>query len=161
MIYIIDLREEHELSQKRIISNNEDSIVLSIPSRYIFANKEYIDNISRNAKVYLLCRTGNRSGGIKAKYFKNNENIISVDGGLKSLDQFGDRIEIIKGNGGFGIQQYMQIVFTIIIIITIIALYYNIDRIYILVGLISFLAFILYQIFSNSCILSKMIPYKN
>jgi len=160
MIYIIDLREENELGKSRIISRNNNVTVISIPSRHIFANKEFIINLSNQGKVYLLCRSGNRSLQIKNKYFKNNENITSIDNGLKALDQFGDNIEIIKGSSGLGMQQYMQIVFAFIIIGTIIAIFMNVKKIYVLIALTLFLLFILYQIFSSSCILSKIIPYK-
>ena len=160
MIYIIDLREENELGKSRIISRNNNVTVISIPSRHIFANKEFITNLSNQGKVYLLCRSGNRSLQIKNKYFKNNENITSIDNGLKALDQFGDNIEIIKGSSGLGMQQYMQIVFAFIIIGTIIAIFMNVKKIYVLIALTLFLLFILYQIFSSSCILSKIIPYK-
>lgn len=160
MIYIIDLREENELGKSRIISRNNNVTVISIPSRHIFANKEFITNLSNQGKVYLLCRSGNRSLQIKNKYFKNNENITSIDNGLKALDQFGDNIEIIKGSSGLGMQQYMQIVFAFIIIGTIIAIFMNVKKIYVLIALTLVLLFILYQIFSSSCILSKIIPYK-
>jgi len=160
MIYIIDLREENELGKSRIISRNNNVTVISIPSRHIFANKEFITNLSNQGKVYLLCRSGNRSLQIKNKYFKNNENITSIDNGLKALEQFGDNIEIIKGSSGLGMQQYMQIVFAFIIIGTIIAIFMNVKKIYVLIALTLFLLFILYQIFSSSCILSKIIPYK-
>ena len=76
MIYIIDLREENELGKSRIISRNNNVTVISIPSRHIFANKEFIINLSNQGKVYLLCRSGNRSLQIKNKYFKNNKNIL-------------------------------------------------------------------------------------
>ena len=160
MIYIIDLREENELGKSRIISRNNNVTVISIPSRHIFANKEFITNLSNQGKVYLLCRSGNRSLQLKNKYFKNNENITSIDNGLKALEQFGDNIEIIKGSSGLGMQQYMQIVFAFIIIGTIIAIFMNVKKIYVLIALTLFLLFILYQIFSSSCILSKIIPYK-
>jgi len=160
MIYIIDLREENELGKSRIKSRNNNVTVISIPSRHIFANKEFITNLSNQGKVYLLCRSGNRSLQIKNKYFKNNENITSIDNGLKALEQFGDNIEIIKGSSGLGMQQYMQIVFAFIIIGTIIAIFMNVKKIYVLIALTLFLLFILYQIFSSSCILSKIIPYK-
>lgn len=160
MIYLIDLREEQELTKSRIISKDENLTIISIPQRYIFANKEFIDNISKDSKVYLLCRSGNRSGNIKNKYFKNNDNVISIEGGLKSLEQFGDKIELVYGKGGFGMQQYMQIVFAFVIIGTIIAIFMNVKKLYLMIGLGLFVAFILYQIFSNSCILSKFVPLK-
>ena len=160
MIYIIDLREEQEILQERIVSKNDDYVIIAIPSRYIFANVEFIEKISRDSKVYLLCRSGNRSSSIKNKYFKNIENIISVDGGLKSLERFGDNIEILEGSGGFGMQQYMQIVFVFVMIGLLLAIFMDVKKLYLLIGLVFFIGFIFYQIFSNSCILSKIIPYK-
>jgi len=161
MIYFIDLREEQELTQSRIIPKNDEITVLSIPSRYIFANKKYIEKISKDSSVYLLCRSGNRSSQIKNKYFPNNNNVISIDGGIKSLNQFNDKIEILKGNGGYGMQQYMQFVFTFILALTITAIYYNLPKYYLISALTLFIVFILYQVFANSCLLSKIIPYKS
>ena len=96
MIYFIDLREEQELTQSRIIPKNDEITVLSIPSRYIFANKEYIEKISKDSSVYLLCRSGNRSSQIKNKYFSNNNNVISIDGGIKSLHPWRFKMPILN-----------------------------------------------------------------
>ncbi len=158
MIYIIDLREEHELKEIRYISLDPNIAIICSPARTIFANKEIIKEINKNDKVYLMCRSGNRSGKIKELYFKDDNNIISLENGLNDIERF--NIDTIKEGGGYGMQQYMQFIFACIIIITIIGIYKDISKKYLIGGLLLFIIFILYQIFSKSCILSKIIPYK-
>jgi len=58
-------------------------------------------------------------------------------------------------------QQYMQFVFTFILALTITAIYYNLPKYYLISALTLFIVFILYQVFANSCLLSKIIPYKS
>lgn len=158
MKYIIDIREEQEFLQKRHLSKSEDLQIINIPARAIFANKEWILEKAKDSQVYILCRSGNRSQKIKDLYFKNEPNIISVEGGLGSIP-FQNEIEIIEGKGGYGLQQYMQLVFALVISGIIFSIYKEVPKFYLIIGLGFFLVFILYQVFSNSCILSKIIPY--
>lgn len=155
MKYLIDIRDEHELLDVRFVSNNIELFIVNIPGRVIFANKEWIEKKSEESQIFILCRTGNRSSKIKNKYFKNNNNISSI--GLDSLKEFD--IITIKGKGGFGIQQYIQLIFSIIILGIIISIYLNVPKLYLLIGLLVFLIFIIYQVFSKSCLMSKVIPF--
>jgi len=153
MKYIIDIREENELLHTRFISKSNHLTILCIPMRVIFANKEFIQDKSINHKIYILCRSGRRSDNIKKIFFNDNDNIISLEGGLKSMDKFSNDIETIKGKGGFGLMQYIQTMFAFIILSIIISFYYNIDKKILLSILILFLFFIIYQIITQSCII--------
>ena len=157
---IIDIRDESELLEKKLSSTDKDIIIFNIPMRNIFFNKETIKKLSENNKVYILCRSGNRSQKVKDLYFKKNKNIISIARGINNLNENKEFKNIIinSGNGGFGIQQYMQLIFVIILFIIILLLYANIGNNYIIYFSIFVLIFILYQLVSKSCIISKIVP---
>jgi rhodanese-related sulfurtransferase len=114
---IIDIREEHELKEKYLNTNNSDIVLLNIPSRNIIFNKKFIENLSLKNKIYLVCKSGNRSGKIKELYFKNNKNINSLEGGIENIINLNLDIDIRKGNNNFGMNQYMQLIFITIFII--------------------------------------------
>ena len=149
---IIDIREEFELLESYIKSINPSLLIINIPNRVIFANKNWIKKISDNNLIYLICRSGNRSRNIKNKYFKNNKRIISLDGGIKKInlnDSFKNKIKIIYGKGGFGLQQYIQFAFLIILTIILFLIYLNINKKYTLGLGFSFVSLILYQIYTK------------
>lgn len=153
----IDIRDEHELAESQIMSPNDETLVINIPSRNIFANVEWIKSVEKNGvKVTLICRTANRSQNVKKLYFSTNENIISLDGGISNPD-----ITIKKLNSlGFGIQQILQLVFVIILTCILVASFYlQINKLrYTIMGVI---IFILYQIVSKSCLIGKYVPLKS
>lgn len=80
---IIDVREEFELLELQLISINPSLFIINIPMRAIFANQSWISDMSTEHTIYIMCKSGNRSGKIKTKYFINNENIKSLSGGIK------------------------------------------------------------------------------
>jgi len=161
MIYIIDLREEQELAQLRIISKDENVNVITIPARYIFANVEFINKISKKNKVYLLCKRGIRSCKIKSQYFPNNPNVQSISEGLGSLDKLKNQVEIIRGDGGYGMEQHLLLIFAIVLVSLMLAIYMDINKLYILAMIGLIFGVTIYLTFYNSIILSKKIPYKN
>ena len=110
----IDIRDEHELLEKYIVSTNEKVFVVSIPMRVIFANVEWIQR--QKCDVVILCRSGSRAQNVKNEYFLNNTNIIVLDGGINGMDQkMPDNLKIVRGLGGFGQQQYLQLMFAVIL----------------------------------------------
>lgn len=153
----IDIRDEHELAESQIMTPNDETLVINIPSRNIFANVEWIKLMEASGvKVTLICRTANRSQNVKNLYFSTNENIVSLDGGITNSG-----ITIKKINSmGFGIQQILQLVFVGILTCILIASFYlQINKLrYVIVGIIFF---ILYQIVSKSCLIGKYIPLKS
>jgi len=160
MIYIIDLREEQELSHVRFISKDRNIQIISIPARYIFANQQFINEISKKSKVLLLCKKGIRSCKVKNMYFRNNPNIQSIDGGLSSIGRFSNKIEAIRGNGGFGMEQYILQIYSFVIVGLILAIYFNVNKIYILIVLAFILGITIHLTFFNSIMLTKKVPYK-
>lgn len=157
---IIDIREESELLEKNLSTEDKNILIFNIPMRHIIFNKDTIKKLSENNKVYVMCKSGNRSQKVKDLYFKKNKNIISLDGGINNIKENKefDKIRINSGNGGNGLLQYMQLVFVIIMSIMIVLLYARIDPKYIMYFSIFVLIFILYQLLSKSCIMSKIIP---
>jgi hypothetical protein len=82
--------------------------------RVIFANVEWIQR--QKCDVVILCRSGNRAQNVKNEYFLNNTNIIVLDGGINGMDQkMPDNLKIVRGLGGFGQQQYLQLMFAVIL----------------------------------------------
>lgn len=166
---IIDLREEFELRDSHMESTDTSVLIVNIPMRAIFANKKWISFISETNTIYLICRSGVRSNKIKEKYFLENTNVISVDGGIKQLTHTDNvdhilhqyKINIVKTNGGLGLQQYMQIAFIAMLFMILILIYMDIDRTYLMITVGSFMTFIMYQIYSQSCLISSMIPLSN
>jgi hypothetical protein len=51
----IDIRDEHELLEKYLVSINEKVFVVSIPMRVIFANTEWIQR--QKCDVVIVCRS--------------------------------------------------------------------------------------------------------
>jgi len=101
-ILIIDIREEFELLGKQMHSFDPSIFVLNIPMRSIFANIDWINELSQSHNMYIICRSGERAVRVKNKYFKDNKNIISLEGGVNKLEVnniFGDKLKFIYGKG--------------------------------------------------------------
>lgn len=164
---IIDLREEFELLESRMESSDPSVLIVNIPMRSIFANTSWISRISQTNTVYLVCRSGVRSNKIKEKYFLNDSNVLSVDGGIKQLSVNPEhvlnkyKINVAKFNGGMGLQQYMQMAFVLMLFVILVLMYMDIDRMYMMITVGSFMIFIMYQLYSQSCLISGMIPLSN
>ena len=156
---LIDIREEFELLETMIISKDKSLLVMNVPSRAIFANKQWINNISNLHKIYLVCRSGNRTSKIKEKYFPNNKNVKSVIEGIKNIENNSlFKIKLLKGKGGIGIQQYIQLAFVCMLSLLLVLLYYGIDKKYIILLIMAFILFIVYQVYSKGCLISSLVP---
>lgn len=79
MNYIVDIREEEELKQKRLMSKNPNVKIINVPTSMIKSQVDFIKSLTTNGKVYLGCRRGIRTNRIKNELFKNNDKIISMD----------------------------------------------------------------------------------
>jgi hypothetical protein len=151
----IDIRDEHELLEKYLVSTNEKVFIVSIPMRVIFANPEWIHR--QKCEVIIVCRSGNRAQHIKNEYFSNNTNVIVLDGGINIIDKkMPDNLKIVRGLGGFGQQQYLQLMFAAILtLVLLLTIFPSIYTKYIIIG---FIAMILYQVFGKKCYLASIIP---
>lgn len=170
---IIDIREENELLAISIKPKDDHNIeIISIPSRFIFANVSWIRKQSQTKRVWILCASSRRSDEIKQKYFPNDKMIVSSKGGINifkdktKLTNDGTHIDVDKiklnvGKGGLSIQQYMQLLFILILSsILMISYYYKCNyRLNIFISVI--IIFIVYQLISGSCLLSRVIPKSN
>lgn len=167
-IIFIDVREENEVSDKSIVSKNDnDVVVFNIPMRNIFGNVMSINKLSETSDlVYIICRSGVRSKQIIDKYFPISLNIKSFEGGINKLkeDPSSYNVEIKESDNfirSFNTQQYMQIVFVLILSTIVYLLYSNvIENRFIMYGLLVMIAMILYQLISGNCMLTSMIPLK-
>lgn len=151
----IDIRDEHELLEKYIASTNEKVFVVSFPMRVIFANVEWVQ--AQKCDVVIVCRSGNRAQHIKNEYFSNNTNVIVLDGGINEMDKkIPDNLKIVRGLGGFGQQQYLQLMFAVILtLVLLLSIFPGVYTKYIIIG---FIAMILYQVFGKKCYLASIIP---
>ncbi len=157
---IIDIREEHELKDKRI-EENKDYLIYHIPQRFIVFNKDIINILSENNKIYIMCRSGKRAENIKNKYFSNNTNIEVLEGGIENINNKFNNIKIKENKSlfNFGPQQYMQLMFVFILFIILFLIIFKVKFIYIYVLILLFIFMILYQVFTKSCYLTKFIPF--
>jgi len=172
---IIDIREEFELLEKKIVPTTAKYEVVNIPSRNIFANTEWIRKQSELRPVWIICASGRRSKEIKDKYFPRNDGIKSSEDGIKiiydseqhdkpmlnidttkSVDNKYLRIEY--GEGGLGMQQYMQVAFSAMLIVCGGLVYMNVNKNFILIAIAAMIIFVLGQTYTKSCLLGKMIP---
>lgn len=164
----IDIRDEHEVAETQIVApttststststDNNDILVMNIPSRNIFANVEWMERITqKGVKITLICRSASRSKKVKDLYFSNNENITSLDNGISNPIIKLKPINT-KSNFGLGLQQILQIMFaTILLFILIISFYTQIDIVQYTLAVI--IMFILYQVISKSCLIGKYVP---
>jgi hypothetical protein len=114
-------------------------LVINIPSRNIFANVDWIKSLeSKGLKITLICRSANRSQIVKELYFANDENIVSLEGGIKNPN-----IEMKQLSGSLGLQQILQLVFTVILTCILLASFYiNIQHLrYIIISIIFFIVY--------------------
>jgi hypothetical protein len=123
--------------------------------------------LTKNGKVFIICRSGNRSSNAKKKYFSSNDRITFLDFGTKDIDKlnkFG-LIKIESFNVSFiksqGITQYMQLMFAFIIALHGLAIYNNVKKEHLLIFDIVFTIFILYQVITKSCFLTKVLNFFN
>jgi len=99
----IDVRDEHELLESRIIAPIEETLIINIPSRNIFANVNWIKaTATKGTKITLICRSANRSQSVKTLYFAQDDNIVSLDGGIKK-----PLVKLEHHGGGLGLQQIL------------------------------------------------------
>ena len=155
---IIDLREEFELLELKMVSQDPSVLIINIPSRSIFANKSWISRLSKDHKIYLVCKKGIRATNIKNTYFKNNKNIV-IGGGVKAeLKLPKNKVQLVNGPGGLGMQQYVQLVFVCILLLLLVLHYFNADKKYIMGLLVLFILFIGAQVITKGCLISSIVP---
>jgi rhodanese-related sulfurtransferase len=158
---LIDIREEFELLEKHLKSNNENLLIFNIPMRSIFANKDVINELSQTNEIYIMCRTGCRSNKVKKLYFEENNNVISLDGGINGITEnpeWKDKVQLVLGKGGFGVQQYIQITFVLILFVLLILIHMDVKKLHMEIIIASIILFLTYQILSKGCLISSMIP---
>jgi rhodanese-related sulfurtransferase len=154
---IIDVREESELKEKSLETDSVELEIINIPMRHIQFNLPYIKRLVDNGKVYLMCNSGTRANKIKKKYFSNNDNVLTLEGGITKIkdSEFKDDVveKISEKKSNLGMQQYMQIMFMLMMIIVFILIIY--DRRYAMLFVMIIIVMILYQLFTKSCVLGK------
>ena len=123
--------------------------------RSIPFNLNYIENLSKNNEVKLMCKSGNRSDLIKKKYFEENDKVSSMLGGIKKVGENGIKVIELSGSG-MGIQQYMQVMFACILVVSSIILYFGGWK-YSLAFNVLMVVMIFLQLYIKSCILGKML----
>lgn len=147
---VIDVREEHELKEKQLKS---DSIqIINIPMRSIVFNIDYINKLAESDKVYLVCRSANRSKLLKERHFKDNENVFY--GKLEDIKDAS--IEPGTCTIKCGMQQYMQVMFLFILAAGVLINFFTNKYIFLLFN-IMVIFMIVYQLLSKSCFLGKML----
>jgi len=154
---IIDIREESELKEKHLETDSVELEIINIPMRHIQFNIPYIKRLADNGKVYLMCKSGTRANKVKNKYFSNNDNVVTLEGGITKIkeSEFKDDVkEISSGKkSNLGMQQYMQIMFMFIMVIGFVLIIY--DQRYAMLYVMIVIVMILYQLFTKSCVLGK------
>lgn len=155
---ILDVREESELKEKHLETDSVELEIINIPMRHIQFNIPYIKRLADNGKVYLMCKSGTRANKVKNKYFSNNDNVVTLDGGITKIknSEFKDDVkEISSGKkSNLGMQQYMQIMFMFIMLISFVLIIY--DQRYAMLYVMIVIVMILYQLFTKSCVLGKV-----
>lgn len=153
----LDIRDEQELLDRHLVSNDPSFCVLNIPSRNVFANVSFLTGIAKKGvKIHLVCRSGNRTNVVKNTYFSDVPNIVSVDGGINKVSHPGVSV-VEDGPGGMGQQQYIQLMFACILIVLLgLSMYMSVD--YFRVVIVALISFILYQVYSKSCLVGSRIP---
>ena len=61
MKIIVDIREEYELKEIKLKPINKNVDIINIPMRHIQFNLDYLNNLSKNRKLYILCKSGKRA----------------------------------------------------------------------------------------------------
>ena len=105
-----------------------------------------------------MCRSGNRSDLIKKKYFEGNDKVTSMVGGIKKIGENGNnKIKVIELSGsGMGIQQYMQVMFACILVVSSVILYFGGWK-YSFAFNVLMVVMIFLQLYTKSCVLGKML----
>jgi rhodanese-related sulfurtransferase len=171
-ILIVDLREEHEILTVRLTPATADTQVniVNIPSRSIFANVDWLLRQSAKMPVWLICATGRRSNSIKEQYFPKNDGIKSVTAGFQDIRVkenacFGEfpveRVVKQQGQGGLGIQQYMQYAFVAMLTLVGCVIWFAPKKYYALAVIVALGVGIMSQAVTRSCLMSKMLPKNN
>ena len=172
---IIDIREEHELLEKKLVPVNQKYEVVNIPSRHIFSNTEWIRKQSEMRPIWIICASGRRSKAIKEQYFPRNDGIKSSENGIKSIYDYeqpnkpisnldstksvdNKYLRIKYGKGGLGMQQYMQLAFSAMLVLCGVLVYMNVSKNIVLVCISFMVAFVVGQTYTQSCLLGKIIP---
>lgn len=166
-ILIVDLREEHELLSARLTPADNRVNIVNIPSRSIFSNVDWLISQSARMPVWLICASGRRSRAIKERYFPQNDGIRSVslgiqDIGVKENASFGEfpveRVVKQQGQGGLGIQQFMQYAFVGMLLLVVCVVWFVPNKFYVLAVIATIIVGILSQAVTKSCLMSKMLP---
>jgi len=160
-IILIDLREEFELLEKHLKSNDENVLILNIPTRAIFANKDVINKLSETSEIYVMCRSGCRSGKVKDLYFPENENVISLEGGINDISEnpeWKNKVEVVSEKGGMGIQQYVQMTFIAILFVLLVLVHMDVKKLHMEIVIASIILFLTYQVMSKGCLIGSIIP---
>jgi len=166
-ILIVDLREEHELLSSRLVGADSKVQIVNIPSRSMFANVDYLVAQSAKMPVWLICASGRRSKAIKERYFPRNDGVKSVpigiqDIGVKENASFGEfpveRVVKQQGQGGLGIQQFMQYAFVGILLLIASVVWFAPKKHYALAVIAILSAGILSQAVTKSCLMSRLLP---
>jgi rhodanese-related sulfurtransferase len=156
-IILIDIRNDSECMEKYLISNNKLISIYNIPMNHIAFNKKWIIELSNDAYVYIICKSGNRSDKVKNIYFKDVQNIISLEGGISNIKIF-EGIAIIVDRGGWGKMQYVQLSFLAILLTIFVLIYQYYSRVDMLIILSLIIFFVIYQLLSKTCYIEKVIP---
>jgi rhodanese-related sulfurtransferase len=159
-VILIDLREEFELLEKQLKSTNEEVLILNIPTRAIFANKDVINDLSETSEIYVMCRSGCRSGKVKDLYFPKNENVISLKGGINDIDNsiFKEDVKVISGKGGIGVQQYVQMAFIAMFFVLLVLVHMDVNKLHMEIIIASIILFLTYQVMSKGCLIGSIVP---
>ena len=154
---IIDIREESELNEKSLETDSVELEIINIPMRHIQFNLPYINRLAENGKVYLMCKSGTRANKVKNKYFSNNDNVVILEGGITKIKDSECKVDVKEISSGkksnLGMQQYMQIMFMFIMLISFVLIIY--DQRYAMLYVMIVIVMILYQLFTKSCVLGK------
>jgi hypothetical protein len=156
-IILIDIRNDTECMEKYLISNNKLISIYNIPMNHIAFNKKWIVELSNDAYVYIICKSGNRSDKVKNLYFKDVQNIISLEGGISNIKIF-EGIAIIVDRGGWGKMQYVQFSFLSILLTIFVLIYQYYSRVDMLIILTLIIFFVIYQLLTRTCYIEKLIP---
>jgi rhodanese-related sulfurtransferase len=161
---IIDIREEQELLDYQIVSKNGSTIIINIPTRSIFANVDFINQLSGQFDaVFIVCRTNRRAKEVKNRYFSENPKILTLEGGWKAIMAGNSPIpglDVIDNSSLLNLapQQYMQSVIVAFLCGVVLLNYKEVDRKYISGLLLAFAGFIAYQVLTKDCTLTRVIP---
>jgi len=163
-ILIIDIREEQEILDRQLVSTDGNVVIVNIPTRSIFANVDFINQLSGEFQtLFIVCRSNRRATRVKNKYFAENPKILTLDGGINAImngDSPINGLQVIDTSSLFNLapQQYMQTVIVAFLCGVVLLNYKEVDRKYISGALLAFAGFIAYQVITKDCTLTRVIP---